>query len=119
MGGALALYSGFHVNRNVRGIFTCSSFLNDNSVVYDTLKSLPDDEKLKLPKLLMFHGERDTLVPPDWGLETFNQLKSCGVDGDWRILKNAMHEIKANQLNEVHEWITELLPPLDTDKSEN
>lgn len=58
MGGALALHGGFHVNQNIGGVFALSAFLNHNSIVYDSLKNRKKAENSKLPKLLMFHGDR-------------------------------------------------------------
>lgn len=72
MGGALALHSGYHVNPNIAGVFACSSFLNDSSVVFETLKKLKDQANVEhLPKLLMYHGDRDSLVPQSWGKKDF------------------------------------------------
>lgn len=55
MGGALALHTALHVNRELAGVFTCSSFLNDDSLVFESLRS----NQQPLPKLLMYHGDRD------------------------------------------------------------
>lgn len=112
MGGALALHSGFHVNPELAGIFTCSSFLNDGSIVYDTLKARQNQQN---PKLLMYHGERDSLVPISWGKETYEELSSLGVSAEFKPLKNALHELKAAELLEIQEWILKLLPPLESD----
>lgn len=116
MGGALALHSGFHVNQELAGIFACSSFLNDNSLVFETLSTKKTLENPgPLPKLLMFHGDRDNLVPLSWGKESFDELVQLGVDGQFKPLKNTLHELKANELRDAHEWIVEQLPPLDSD----
>lgn len=55
MGGALALHTGYHLNQNLAGVFAMSSFLNQNSIVYDSIKNT---QTRTLPKLLMFHGDR-------------------------------------------------------------
>lgn len=117
MGGALAIHTGYHVNRELGGVFVCSGFLNNNSIVYESLKSMQanPDEKKNLPPLIMYHGERDSLVPCEWGKRTYDQLTSFGVKGEFIPLKNAMHELKTNEILEIQEWIANLLPPLDTD----
>lgn len=116
MGGALALHSGFHVNQELAGIFACSSFLNDDSIVFETLRTRKTQENPgPLPKLLMFHGDRDNLVPLSWGRESFEELVQLGVDGEFKPLKNTLHELKAKQLRDTHEWIMTQLPPLDSD----
>lgn len=118
MGGALSLHTAYNINRDVAGVFGLSSFLNNDSVVYDTLKKFraeqPNDP---LPNLLMFHGERDSLVPSAWGKTTFDRLRSFGVQGEFIPLKNTMHELKTNQLLQVQSWIEQLLPPLESDLS--
>ena len=55
MGGTLSLHTGYHLNRNLGGVFSLSSFLNDHSIVYESLENLPLEA---LPPLKMFHGER-------------------------------------------------------------
>lgn len=55
MGGALALHTGYHLNQKLGGVFAMSSFLNNNSIVYDSIKN---STERTLPKLLMFHGDR-------------------------------------------------------------
>lgn len=116
MGGALALHSGFHVNQDLAGIFSCSSFLNDDSIVFDTLRNRQNKQDAKpLPKLLMYHGDRDSLVPQSWGKETYDELLTLGATGEFKSLKNTLHELKANELLEIQEWILKLLPPLEND----
>lgn len=56
MGGALALHTAYHLNRDLAGAFAISSFLNTGSIVYDSLDGVSQDERL--PSLMMFHGER-------------------------------------------------------------
>lgn len=117
MGGALAIHTAYHVNRDLGGVFVCSGFLNTNSVVYESLKSIQTNsaEMEKLPPLIMYHGERDSLVPCEWGKQTYDQLTSLGVKGEFITLKNAMHELKTNEILEIQDWIAKLLPPLDSD----
>lgn len=115
MGGALALHTAYHVNRNLAGVFGCSSFLNNDSVVYESLKTTAANSEPKLPKLLMFHGDRDSLVPADWGRKTYDQLCNLGVSGQFVTLKNTMHELKTKEIVDLQQWIGELLPPLDSD----
>ena len=58
MGGALALHTAYHLNTKIAGVFAMSSFLNNNSIVYESLKLIPENQIGSLPKLLMFHGDR-------------------------------------------------------------
>ncbi|XP_022217098.1 lysophospholipase-like protein 1 [Drosophila obscura] len=112
MGGALALHTGYHLNAGLAGVFAHSAFLNRNSIVYESLQS-SSEQKEQLPELRMFHGERDTLVPIEWGVETFKALQSLGVNGTFQPLKNTLHELKKSSLVDLQEWILEKLPPLE------
>lgn len=112
MGGAVALHTGYHLNPDLAGIFTHSSFLNRKSVVYESIQNRKLTSET-LPELRMFHGERDTLVPLEWGEETFEALKSVGVSGTFTPLKNTLHELKIKSLLEIEQWILSKLPPLD------
>ncbi|XP_017130943.1 lysophospholipase-like protein 1 [Drosophila elegans] len=110
MGGAVALHTAYHLRPSLAGVFAHSSFLNRGSVVYDSLES---SKATELPELRMFHGERDTLVPKDWGLETFEALKKLGVKGTFHPLRNTLHELKTASLKDLEQWIQEKLPPLE------
>jgi len=55
MGGCLALHTGYHLQTDIGGIFAFSSFLNKNSIVYDSLENRTSQ---RLPPLRMFHGDK-------------------------------------------------------------
>lgn len=58
MGGCLAMHTGYHLNQNLGGVFSLSAFLNNDSVVYESLETVDADKLQTLPKLKFFHGER-------------------------------------------------------------
>ncbi|XP_061389858.1 lysophospholipase-like protein 1 [Musca vetustissima] len=116
MGGALALHTGYHLNTNIAGVFACSSFLNHDSVVYESLSKLTKGQT-DLPDLLMFHGDRDDLVPIEWGLLSFNKLTKLGVKGNFTTLTDTYHELKRKELHELHKWILLKLPPIEINRS--
>lgn len=109
MGGALAMHAGYHLNTNLGGVFACSSFLNNDSIVYNTLKTNIESGS-ELPELRMFHGDRDSLVPLKWGQDTFAKLCQVGVKGTFTPLTNTYHELKISELLEIEEWILAKLP---------
>lgn len=115
MGGALALHAAYCLDRNLAGAFACSSFLNNDSVVFNTLRNRSESSHGSLPRLLMFHGDRDSLVPTEWGKRTFERLVSAGASGEFVTLKNTMHELKPKEITQLQEWIEEVLPPLESD----
>ncbi|XP_017776368.1 PREDICTED: lysophospholipase-like protein 1 [Nicrophorus vespilloides] len=106
MGGALALHTAYRTIPGLAGVFALSSFLNKDSLVYDVLRK---NGPSKTP-LYMFHGDRDTLVPNTWGLESFNNLTELGVKGEYVQLKNTLHELKKHELELLISWIRKLLP---------
>lgn len=55
MGGCLAMHTGFHLSPNLGGVFALSAFLNNSSVVYESLDA---NKSTSLPKLRAFHGQR-------------------------------------------------------------
>lgn len=112
MGGALAMHAGYHLNTQLGGVFACSSFLNRESIVYESLKNKSQENTI-LPELKMFHGGRDTLVPIEWGQESFEKLTNLGVKGTFTPLKHTLHELKKQELLDLEEWILQKLPPLD------
>lgn len=114
MGGALAIHAGYHLNTDLAGVFACSSFLNRDSIVYDSLKNRTKPGTV-LPDLKMFHGERDTLVPMEWGKESFNQLVTLGIKADFTPISNTLHELKKRELLDIQEWVQYKLPPLNGD----
>lgn len=115
MGGALAMHTGYHIETNLAGVFACSSFLNSRSIVYDSLANRKQTDNGHLPELLMFHGDRDTLVPENWGHKTFVELQKFGIAGKFVPVKNTFHELKNCELLELQEWIVNKLPPLEND----
>jgi predicted esterase len=59
----------------------------------------------------MCHGNRDTLVPHEWGEHTFKRLERLGVDGEFHTISNALHEMKEKELKQLYKWINQHLPP--------
>lgn len=107
MGGALALHTAYRCLPGLAGVFTMSSFLNDNTILYKEVKSLETP-------LCMFHGNRDTMVPLLWGQKTFNELTKLGIKGNFETVPNALHEIKKSELTAIFKWIEETLPQINT-----
>lgn len=98
MGGALALHMAYKFMPDFAGAFALSSFLNHGSEVYQNIKGTATP-------LFMCHGERDSLVPLEWGQNTFKELTNLGVKGEFLKLPNTMHELKKNELENLLKWI--------------
>ncbi|XP_044254850.1 lysophospholipase-like protein 1 [Tribolium madens] len=104
MGGALALHTAYRFTPGLGGVFALSSFLNNESEVYKTIQAVDTP-------LFMCHGDRDELVPLEWGEETFNNLTKLGVKGEFIPLTNTLHELKKNELEKLLEWTKIVIPP--------
>lgn len=103
MGGALALHLGYRIVPNVAGVFALSSFLNEGTQVYDSVKG-----KCTSP-LFMCHGDGDSLVPVKWAENTFYNLKDAGVTGNFYSLSDTQHELTRSELNKLQNWLTKTL----------
>lgn len=64
-----------------------------------------------MPPLFFCHGNRDELVPVEYGQSSFNHLQSLGISGQFHIIKNALHEMKTYEIDMLYEWINERVPP--------
>ncbi|XP_035433031.1 lysophospholipase-like protein 1 [Spodoptera frugiperda] len=109
MGGALALHTAYRWDRNLAATFAFSSFLNDNSVVYDEVKQV---KGTKLPPLLQIHGDNDDLVDLSWAKETFNLLKEHGVQGEFHIMERLGHSLNKRGVRLIKDWIEKNLPEI-------
>lgn len=107
MGGALALHTAYRFMPGLGGVFALSSFLNNESIVFDALK---ESKGATLPPLLMCHGDRDMLVPLSWGKNSYEKLTDLGVKGEFISVKNTMHELKKTELQALLVWINKIIP---------
>lgn len=111
MGGCIAIHIAFHVQRNLAGVFGMSTYLQYDTIAYETLEKQPNTTT----KLLMIHGDEDKVVPYKWGRIAFGELTRLGVRGEFMTLKAVRHEMKTNELLYVERWIGEMLPLLQSD----
>ncbi|XP_028035472.1 lysophospholipase-like protein 1 [Bombyx mandarina] len=107
MGGALAFHTGYRWDRKLAGVFAFSSFLNYNSAVYDELKN---NTGVTYPPLLQIHGNQDDLVPLKWGEETYQKLKSLGIQGSFFVQERLGHSLNRRGIKIIKDWIDEKLP---------
>ncbi|CAD6225414.1 GSCOCG00005667001-RA-CDS [Cotesia congregata] len=105
MGGAMAMYLAYNYRPSLASCVTMSSFLNDNSLVYETLKN-----NIKTPPLLQFHGLNDSLVPFAWGEKTHENLKKLNVNTKLVPIPNIEHEIVQSEIHQFKEWVLNILP---------
>lgn len=111
MGGCMAMHIAFHVQRNLAGVFALSTYLQYDTIVYETLEKQPNTTT----KMLMIHGEKDEAIPYNWGRIAFSELTRCGVRGEFFTLKDVKHEMKSEEILQLERWIGEILPLLESD----
>ncbi|XP_002732983.1 lysophospholipase-like protein 1 [Saccoglossus kowalevskii] len=106
MGGTMALHLGYRLHRDLAGVFAFSSFLNENSYVYQKLKENPGIS----PPLLQCHGTEDPLVLPAWGKATQKELKKLGVSCQYHVFKHMFHEMNKEEILLLKDFIEKYLP---------
>uniref|UniRef100_A0A1A9WTW9 palmitoyl-protein hydrolase n=1 Tax=Glossina brevipalpis TaxID=37001 RepID=A0A1A9WTW9_9MUSC len=111
MGGALALHAGYHVNRHLAGIIAYASFINNDSIIYETLERASGT---KFPELLMFHGGDDPVIPLHWSQHVYKKLRKLGVQGQFKIVPDIGHDLEKHALEDMENWISKKLFPLKT-----
>lgn len=107
MGGSMALQMGYRFRPEVGGVFSLSSFLNRGSKVYEVLKTSQD---ANYPPLFMCHGERDDVVPYEWGDETFRDLRELQIKGEFHTFPRMFHTLCRKELEMLHHWLLQILP---------
>ncbi|XP_065225558.1 lysophospholipase-like protein 1 isoform X2 [Planococcus citri] len=112
-GGAMALnvaYRNFSENSpNFAGVFALGAYLHGNSSLYEELKGKRLNSN-RAPLLFYSHGKKDKKVLYEWGIETFERLKSFGIQGEFRTLGKVEHRISTKGLDQLFEWLERTLP---------
>jgi phospholipase/carboxylesterase len=101
----------------IRGDNTVQNFHECNFLLWmmwvlQSVENMQQEGIITLPPLFMCHGDRDSLVPHEWGKNTFQALKKLGVDGEFHTILNALHEMKEKELLQLYEWINQCIPPV-------
>jgi len=103
-GGHMALQLCYRfLPTKVAGVFALSSFLANESRVYDRVTELPTASPL-----FMGHGKHDSLVPFSWGKNTFDKLISLGLRCQFHEF-DIDHELDEHELILLKNWILKRL----------
>ncbi|XP_071833469.1 lysophospholipase-like protein 1 isoform X2 [Apostichopus japonicus] len=105
MGGALAYHLAYRFHRDIAGVFSLSSFINKDSIIYQEVKQV----KNGLPPLFAAHGGKDPLVLFDWGVDTVKALESLGVSTVFHEFPRLHHELGVQELRLLEEWLSKIL----------
>ena len=104
-GGHLSLHLVYGQGMKVGAVFCLSSFLCENSSIYEKQNSLCPCH----PPLFMSCGEADQMVSTKWVMMTRDKLEALGVDVLFDVRKRIGHEMERNQLIKLFEWINKIL----------
>lgn len=74
------------------------------------IQNLQKNPNIRTPPLLQFHGIEDTLIPIQWGRESYNNLIKLGVIAQFIPLDNVDHELGDNQIQFFKKWLLNILP---------
>ena len=58
----------------------------------------------------MAHGNRDPLVNPNWGENTYKKLKSFNMDCDFHAYPDLFHQMNKTEILTLKSWIEKCLP---------
>nr|XP_054759659.1 lysophospholipase-like protein 1 [Lytechinus pictus] len=105
MGGCLALHVAYRFQQEIAGVFALSSFLNDNSKVYQDLAS----SNCRRPPLFQCHGKVDPLVLYKWGETTKDVLTKAGVTCQFHSYPRLYHEMNKDELDKLQAWFDQTL----------
>lgn len=105
-GAMLALQVGLRMNRHLAGIVAYSGVL----IAAETLK----DELTSKPPVLLVHGERDTVVPPQASQVAAQFLSHGGLDAKLVLRPMLAHGIDEEGLRQGLAFLQKVLPPRRT-----
>jgi len=105
-GGALSLYTGLTGGTTLGGIVSLSGYLP----IADTISW----DNISKPKILQCHGDDDSVVPIEFGIQTSQALKKQFPESDYKfkIYKGMDHCSCAEELSDVDDFLKEVIPPL-------
>ncbi|XP_033102988.1 lysophospholipase-like protein 1 isoform X2 [Anneissia japonica] len=106
MGGSMALHVAYSQHTSIAGVFTLSSFLNQESLVYKALQA----HSGPIPPLFACHGNADELVLYDWGKSTVETLQEHNVQTEFHTIPGLSHELHKGVLQQLKAWILKVLP---------
>ena len=104
----MALQFAFRTRRRLAAVFALSSYLCDQSDVYELLASSPTQHR---PPVFMRHGAADTFIRTQWGEATAEQLRRLGVPVDFATIPRLSHQLSNAAVDQLAAWMESKLPP--------
>ncbi|MFV0663066.1 alpha/beta hydrolase [Denitromonas sp.] len=102
-GGAIALHTALRHPRRLAGVLALSTYLP----LADTLAAEASDANRDVP-IFMAHGRDDGVIPHDFALKSFNQLKTAGYPITWQTYF-VEHGIVMEEVRDIEGWLGTVL----------
>lgn len=109
-GGAVALFAGLNYEKKLAGIISLSSYLPINSDCKIRYKDTP---------IFMANGKFDTVVSPEWTIQSFNWLKGRGIDDIQLHEYPIAHSVSIAEINDITNWINLKIQTINSKFGEN
>jgi len=104
-GGSLSLYTGLTGPVTLAGIVSLSGYLPISTTI--------SWEDVKKPKILQCHGDADSVVPFESGLQTSQDLKKhLPESSSFRVYPGMDHCSCAEELSDFEDFLKETIPPV-------
>ena len=101
-GGAVALYTALRHAHALAGVIALSCYLPfPERTASESVR--PDAAQ----KIFMAHGESDTIVPIQLGLNSAQQLRELGGQVEWHQYPMA-HTVSGQEINDLADWLKRL-----------
>ncbi|XP_071963766.1 lysophospholipase-like protein 1 [Antedon mediterranea] len=111
MGGSMSLHVAFNQHTSIAGVFTLSSYLYQESLVYKALQK----HKGRLPPYFACHGDADDLVKYSWGKLTVERLQEkYNIQTEFHSIPGLDHQLHQGSIKKLKSWILNILPNSDS-----
>ena len=108
MGGHMALQTSFRSKyaSDIAGVVALSCFLSTDSPLWEVIRtSVAAKPALLQRPVLMMHGNRDRLIPLEWGEVTSTRLQQEGLNLSFSPVPRLGHDLCEQQLSSILEWM--------------
>lgn len=108
MGGHMALQSSFRSKyaSDIAAVVALSCFLVTDSPLWEVVRrSITATPALLQRPMLMMHGNRDQVIPLEWGEITSLRLQQEGLNLSFSSVPRLGHDLCEHQLNSILEWM--------------
>mmetsp|Transcript_37890 Transcript_37890/g.61103 ORF Transcript_37890/g.61103 Transcript_37890/m.61103 type:complete len:112 (-) Transcript_37890:147-482(-) len=110
MGAAQSLHmlSDPELCEKLAGVFAMSTFLSDDSVLPERVKKHTSAGG-RVPPVLWFHGTADPMIQLRWTEASYPRMQAANVSVDWRTWQGVEHDMRRDELQALHLWLTSIL----------